>query len=430
METGTIVRLVADRGFGFIRRSNGDEIFFHASGVEGTTPFDNLREGQQVDALLNTLGPPWRATSLSPVTGNHERFVFLYDGDHVQEVEGGHFVRSPVASVFGRTPYQATFRAGPFDFTLVTVHLTYEDKEHRRRESEALAALAADVARESAEKDVIARWAAGGAPQGDPREIPQAPHFTEGWRIGTPDVVFEMQEDYAVPERGTIEYQYFYIPTNFTEAKWVQAIEVRPGRRDLVHHVLVQYQAPPDGPRAPAMLKLDREHNQLPPRQVGNRPPRRAEAPTRLLATYAPGTDPQVFRPGTALRLAPGQKISGRVVFESQRQTKPARASVGLRPMTSKGLTASSAPAALDPAGATMEINGVYDEIVGAWIKQYQVSSRLPLVVDGRVDRAPQQVAKTPRAHRFYTRNGFSLDGASHTEPFLGETLTEVRFVR
>ena len=35
-----------------------------------------------------------------------------------------------------------------------------------------------------------------------------------------------------------------------------------------------------------------------------------------------------------------------------------------------------------------------------------------------------------PRAHRFYVRNGFVLDGATHTEPFLGETLTEVRFVR
>lgn len=35
-----------------------------------------------------------------------------------------------------------------------------------------------------------------------------------------------------------------------------------------------------------------------------------------------------------------------------------------------------------------------------------------------------------PRAHRFYLRNGFRLDGAAHTEPFLGEALTEVRFVR
>lgn len=35
-----------------------------------------------------------------------------------------------------------------------------------------------------------------------------------------------------------------------------------------------------------------------------------------------------------------------------------------------------------------------------------------------------------PRAHRFYVRNGFAPDGAAHTEPFLGEHLTEVRFVR
>lgn len=35
-----------------------------------------------------------------------------------------------------------------------------------------------------------------------------------------------------------------------------------------------------------------------------------------------------------------------------------------------------------------------------------------------------------PRAHRFYERNGFTLDGAKHTEPFLGEELTEVRFTR
>lgn len=35
-----------------------------------------------------------------------------------------------------------------------------------------------------------------------------------------------------------------------------------------------------------------------------------------------------------------------------------------------------------------------------------------------------------PRAHRFYVRNGFQLDGATDSHPFLGETLTEVRFVR
>jgi GNAT superfamily N-acetyltransferase len=53
---------------------------------------------------------------------------------------------------------------------------------------------------------------------------------------------------------------------------------------------------------------------------------------------------------------------------------------------------------------------------------------------DAVVDEGEQlylRVAEdNPRAHRFYVRNGFEADGAAHTEPFLGETLTEVRFTR
>ena len=113
------------------------------------------RQGEQVDALLNELGPPWRATSLSETTGNHERFVFLYNGDHVQELGRAHFVSSPGAEVFDRRPYQATFRAGQFDFTLVTVHLSFEDRPRRRRETEALVNVAREVAAASTEKDVI-----------------------------------------------------------------------------------------------------------------------------------------------------------------------------------------------------------------------------------------------------------------------------------
>ena len=45
---GSIVRLVRDRGFGFIKAENGSEVFFHATGVKGSTPFDNLSEGQTV----------------------------------------------------------------------------------------------------------------------------------------------------------------------------------------------------------------------------------------------------------------------------------------------------------------------------------------------------------------------------------------------
>src|SRR5262245_44296597 len=49
------------------------------------------------------------------------------------------------------------------------------------------------------QKDVIERWAAAGAPEGDRADLPPAPMFARGWRIGQPDVIFEMAEDYSVP---------------------------------------------------------------------------------------------------------------------------------------------------------------------------------------------------------------------------------------
>ncbi len=49
MATGTITRIVRDRGFGFIKPDGGtDEVFFHSSVVEQPT-FDELNEGQQVE---------------------------------------------------------------------------------------------------------------------------------------------------------------------------------------------------------------------------------------------------------------------------------------------------------------------------------------------------------------------------------------------
>ena len=117
------------------------------------------RDAAMVDRLLNVLGSPWRATSFSDVTGNHERFVFLYHGDHVQELGTPHFIATADAVIFDRVPYQQTFRAGNFDFTLVTCHLYYGDgqtgSERRRREAEALARFARQLAERSDEKDVI-----------------------------------------------------------------------------------------------------------------------------------------------------------------------------------------------------------------------------------------------------------------------------------
>ena len=46
MPTGTIKKLVSERGFGFIAAEDGKEFFFHRSGTEGD--FDSLQGGEKV----------------------------------------------------------------------------------------------------------------------------------------------------------------------------------------------------------------------------------------------------------------------------------------------------------------------------------------------------------------------------------------------
>jgi CspA family cold shock protein len=48
MQTGTIKRLMRDRGYGFISASDGRDIFFHQSSLQGAD-FASLNEGQNVE---------------------------------------------------------------------------------------------------------------------------------------------------------------------------------------------------------------------------------------------------------------------------------------------------------------------------------------------------------------------------------------------
>jgi len=48
---GTIKRVIRDRGFGFIRSADGQEVFFHRSGLQDLN-FDNLKEGDRVEFEL------------------------------------------------------------------------------------------------------------------------------------------------------------------------------------------------------------------------------------------------------------------------------------------------------------------------------------------------------------------------------------------
>ena len=166
------------------------------------------------------------------------------------------------------------------------------------------------------EKETLIAWADGGSPQGNPKDLPPAPKFVEGWEIGQPDAVVSLVKPFDVPASGTIDYQYFQVPTNFTEDKWVQAIEVKPGVRSVVHHILV-FSKDPGGTILPAAFTTVVPKPAAP--KEGQKPfdTNAALARTRgvLIATTAPGTNAMRFQPGSALLIKAGSILTFQVHY-------------------------------------------------------------------------------------------------------------------
>ena len=193
------------------------------------------------------------------------------------------------------------------------------------------------------EKSTIVRWIDAGAKKGGEKKAPPKPAFATGWEIGTPDAIVTMTEDFTVPASGTVEYQYFEIPTNFTEDKWVSAIEFMPGAREVVHHVLVYARVPapanaepaaprPAGSPAPRPLfvrKPQYDSPEDPPRQdLRHGPPRQLGV---LIGGTAPGTNVMTFPQGTAARIRAGTVLTFQMHYTAHGHEMKDRTSVGFR---------------------------------------------------------------------------------------------------
>ena len=159
------------------------------------------------------------------------------------------------------------------------------------------------------EIETIVKWVDGGAPEGDPQDRRPQKEWKAGWNIPGPDVVFPMPQEFAVPAQGTIPYKYFQVPTNFTEDRWIQMAEVRPGARDVVHHVLV-FIVPSGG--------------------KGGRGGLSGNLWDKFLAGMAPGEPPTRFPEGSAKRVPAGSTLVFQVHYTANGKATSDRSSIGL----------------------------------------------------------------------------------------------------
>ncbi len=65
MTTGTIKKVVSDRGFGFITAEDGKEYFFHRGALQASLDFDRLSGGERVTFEVEASPKGPRASSVA-----------------------------------------------------------------------------------------------------------------------------------------------------------------------------------------------------------------------------------------------------------------------------------------------------------------------------------------------------------------------------
>jgi hypothetical protein len=175
--------------------------------------------------------------------------------------------------------------------------------------------------RSLSEKDIdtLAAWVTAGARAGNVADAPPPRTWPRGWNIGTPDAVFEMPHAFAVPAKGAVDYQYLILPTRFTEDRWVQKVEVRPGNRSSVHHAVVYI-------REPGSKWLEGKPSQT----AFSVPLATGFTTSDILMVYTPGNGFDEWKPGVAKRIKAGSDIVLQMHYTASGQAIEDRTRVGI----------------------------------------------------------------------------------------------------
>jgi hypothetical protein len=207
---------------------------------------------------------------------------------------------------------------------------------------------------------LVKAWVDQGALEGDPKLAPAPPAFSTDWRIGKPDLVISIPPHTVTPG-GPDEYEYFKVPTNFTEDRWIVAAELRPGNRKIVHHAHVFV----DNPSKPKWLESNKEAK-LDPQAAyadwlqvhegklswirydapviddgcvvddnsywpGDKPRDENFGAWGLISSYLPGREPDVYPEGTARKIPAGSTLGFQIHYsKASKQPEMDATSIGL----------------------------------------------------------------------------------------------------
>ncbi|MDQ6662885.1 MAG: thiol-disulfide isomerase [Acidobacteriota bacterium] len=154
---------------------------------------------------------------------------------------------------------------------------------------------------------VINQWADAKSPAGLERDAPPPLEWNGDWNIAKPDLVLAAPKPFVIKARATIDYQYIILSPNLPADKWVEAVEIRPGDRSVVHHAVLYVRVRGDDWLGSGPTKSD------------------------ILAIYTPGSAPATWPAGMAKLLPADSDLVLQVHYTSKTTTARDRMRVGIR---------------------------------------------------------------------------------------------------
>lgn len=198
---------------------------------------------------------------------------------------------------------------GPAPFTLLGFDDAVERTQRIRRAVEErrmppwlpsahTVAFAGDRRLAPGEVETVLAWIEGGAPRGNPSEEPSPPTWSSGWALGEPALVLSMNEGYPLPGDGPDHFRNFVLPIPVDGPRYVRAVELRPGRPEVVHHATMQVDPTASSRIADASDPLP-GFDQMFSRAM-------AQPPGGFFLGWTPGRTASPFPDGMAWRVEPG----------------------------------------------------------------------------------------------------------------------------
>jgi hypothetical protein len=164
--------------------------------------------------------------------------------------------------------------------------------------------------------DLIVNWVEGGAPKGDDKDLPTGPLFLTGWQLGPPDLVLKPEGEAKVAADAD-EYRTFVLPTNLSEARWLTAVDLRPGNAAVVH--CAKFYLVKSGPTAEAPMTPAPDE------------PAAADMRQRLAGfCWMPGQKPVELDGGVAQLLPAGSRIAVTIHYHGSGEVTKDQTVVGL----------------------------------------------------------------------------------------------------